>query len=307
MNEDGTITFYDSNKKEVAFIIPEPIIYELDNKEKFTKSIRYNILNKEGDLVVTKIIDKNGTDWLLSEERNYPVAIDLVIDNVDSASEWVSSDPTNTPVQSENTIKYEGASSIKINTLPYQPTLSLDLMEYSSDANAQSNFVTNGRDLATGGTITYSGNDVIHTFTSDGIFTPTATPLVVQALVVAGGGGGGGKSSGFAGGAGGGGGGGVVYNSSYTANSPVTVTVGIGGIAGTGVAGATSDGGNGNNSVFGTITAIGGGGGGGMTSTTVARAGKSGGSGGGGGGGGGAIGGLLEIHQAMEALVIHPP
>ena len=95
----------------------------------------------------------------------------------------------------------------------------------------------------------------------------------VEVLVVAGGGGGGGWG-------GGGVGGGVLYDSSHgvTPVSAISVTVGSGGARG--VASYTS-GGDGTNSVFSTMTAIGGGGGGYYNSVN----GRAGGSGGGGGGG----------------------
>ncbi|MEI6690379.1 MAG: glycine-rich domain-containing protein, partial [bacterium] len=159
----------------------------------------------------------------------------------------------------------------------------IDLMEYTSDANAQTAYVTNGATNATGGTITYTdssglnprssppypGGYVVHTFTSGtSTFTP-ATAGNFETLVVAGGGGG--ASSG------GGGAGGYIYNSSFAlSGSPVTVTVG----------GAGAPISNGGNSVFSTLTAIGGGAGAGEGSPVSGAAGGSGGGGSRGGGGG---------------------
>jgi hypothetical protein len=101
----------------------------------------------------------------------------------------------------------------------------------------------------------------------------------VEILVVAGGGAGGGYGGND--GSGGGGAGGLVYNPSYkvTPGTPISATVGNGGA---GVGGATR-GNNGQNSVFGVLTAIGGGGGG-SEGVTAVRPGSSGGSGGGSGG-----------------------
>jgi|GEM_PF-1986043 prepilin-type N-terminal cleavage/methylation domain-containing protein len=98
----------------------------------------------------------------------------------------------------------------------------------------------------------------------------------VEVLVVAGGGGGG------AGTAGGGGGGGVIYNPNFTVTpgTPISVTVGAGG-SGKVFSSTNSAGNNGENSVFGSLTAIGGGGGGNRDTN---ESGKNGGSGGGGGG-----------------------
>ncbi|URG13114.1 putative structural protein [phage 023Pt_psg01] len=174
--------------------------------------------------------------------------------------------------------------------------------------------------VATGGTITTSGNCKIHTFTGPGTFTvctaaANAADNIVSHVVVAGGGGGA-QSRG-----GGGGAGGfrevVSPSSPYTGsplngypNSPnrVTVTatafpitVGGGGAGGTD-AGPSSDGigTSGSNSVFSTITSAGGGGGAPGDANNppygpvpVQRTGLAGGSGGGGGSGndGGGCGG----------------
>jgi hypothetical protein len=121
-----------------------------------------------------------------------------------------------------------------------------------------------------GGNISYYGPYTIHTFTGSATFTPSFTGPV-EVLVVAGGGAGGGGDVG-----GGGGAGGLLYVSSYgvSQSTGITVTIGAGGA---GVANASLAGGNGSNSVFGGLTAIGGGGGAGYTKGT----GNDGGSGGG--------------------------
>ena len=152
--------------------------------------------------------------------------------------------------------------------------------------------------VATGGTITTSGNCKIHTFTGPGTFTVSSLSScsannTVSHLVVAGGGGGG---YGCAGGGGGGGGFREVKNpvTPYTASpldgfstapNKVTVTatafpitVGGGGTAGSGPTGSSAQGADGAASVFATVTSAGGGGGGGQPGP-----GAAGGSGGGGG------------------------
>jgi hypothetical protein len=124
---------------------------------------------------------------------------------------------------------------------------------------------------------------------SSGSFTINTGPIPntssfisnsIQVLVVAGGGGGGSDMGG------GGGAGGVIYNNSYTitSGSVINVTVGNGGsgaAAGVGQARGT----NGNNSVFGSLTAVGGGGGASCHDRSTSPAGN-GGSGGGASGGG---------------------
>ena len=102
----------------------------------------------------------------------------------------------------------------------------------------------------------------------------------VEVLVVAGGGGGGANH------AGGGGAGGLIYNTSYPVvqGTAISVTVGNGGSKSTNY--TTTAAGDGQNSVFGALTAIGGGGGGNRRDSGTAglEFGRSGGSGGGGGG-----------------------
>ena len=135
--------------------------------------------------------------------------------------------------------------------------------------------------VATGGTVTESGDFRIHTFTGDGCFvvssagagTPTF-PSTVDYLVVAGGGGGPSHRGG------GGGAGGFRESKDSTVSSPHSasplaattgltltsttypVTVGAGGSAGCGVPAPGACGSNGSNSVFSTITSTGGGTGG---------------------------------------------
>ena len=154
---------------------------------------------------------------------------------------------------------------------------------------------------ATGGTVTCCGNFKIHTFTGPGTFCVSSiasTPEnnVVDYLVVAGGGSGGARQPGNANG--GGGAGGFRYSAeTYTSPTcapghplrsptglPVSIqgypiTVGAGGAA---VGPSITQGNNGANSIFSSITSVGGGGGG---NGSAPSPGKDGGSGGGGGGG----------------------
>lgn len=121
-----------------------------------------------------------------------------------------------------------------------------------------------------------AGSDTSQTvgrYPSTTLITGTASSLPIKALVVAGGGGGGYSRGG------GGGGGGYQYNASLSVvQQSYNITVGIGGIAGIS---SSEVGGNGGNSIFSTITAVGGGGGAGYS---VSANGNNGGSGGGGGG-----------------------
>ena len=158
---------------------------------------------------------------------------------------------------------------------------------------AVSNTVTKSTTgLPTGGTITTSGSYRIHSFTSGGNFVvPTGTTLTnVEYLVVAGGGGGGGSQQGHQGGGGGAGGlrtsvVGATSGRGSSAEARQTITAGSYPVTiGQGGGGASGDrGGDGSNSSFNGITAIGGGGGGNGQNDGTARSGSDGGCGGGSG------------------------
>jgi len=115
-------------------------------------------------------------------------------------------------------------------------------------------------------------------FTSSGTFSVPSGVSSVDVLVVAGGGGGGYEG-------GGGGAGGLIYRPAFpvTPGGTVTVTIGDGGAGSPGPAGQGGLGSNGQDSVFGTLTAKGGGYGGTKNhpNGTTGRHGNSGGSGGG--------------------------
>lgn len=144
---------------------------------------------------------------------------------------------------------------------------------------------------ATGGEISFVNGYWVHTFTSSGTFTPTASLTNVEYLVVGGGGGGGKHTDGGASWSTGGGGAGGYRSSvvgelsggnstaegrlSLAAGTNYTVTIGAGGGAG----GLNSYGGDGQPSTFGSITSLGGGGG--AWGGTGGTNGKTGGSGGG--------------------------
>ncbi|MDE1846059.1 MAG: Ig-like domain-containing protein [Candidatus Micrarchaeota archaeon] len=161
---------------------------------------------------------------------------------------------------------------------------------------------------ATGGTVTYSSGNEIHTFTSSGTFTYSGSSCSASVLVVGGGGGGGGTSA-----AGGGGAGGFVYAGAFTINpNTYSVTVGAGGAGEPNPSAGMS----GSSSSFGTLVALGGGGGSGGPGAVCSSGGSGGGASnwdgacagtagqgngggasgdlrtGGGGGGAGAVGGL---------------
>ena len=166
--------------------------------------------------------------------------------------------------------------------------------------DSTSNVRSNAFIEATGGTITTSGNDKIHTFTGPGTFTVTnvaacSAQNIMSHVVVAGGGGGG---RGCRVGGGGAGGYREVKNPAtpYTASpldgystpaNRVTVTatsfpITVGGGGAAGSSGPFVPGISGTSSTFSTITSAGGGGGGGGPNPSTGGVGLAGGSGGGG-------------------------
>ena len=193
--------------------------------------------------------------------------------------------------------------------------------------DSTSNVRGNNNLVATGGTITTSGNCKIHTFTGPGTFTVTnastcSSENVVSYLTVAGGGGGGAGSGGEGGGGGGAGGFRELKSplTPYTASpldgypsapNRITVTataypiaVGAGGAGGTYTnpyVGPTEQGLPGSNSTFSTIISTGGGGGGSGHTSPNPLTGSPGGSGGGGGayGGGGGSGNTPPVSPAQ--------
>lgn len=158
------------------------------------------------------------------------------------------------------------SNTAAITSIKFVPQSGGNFAEYSSAtlygvSNVNLGSITSSP-YATGGTVTSNGQYYIHTFTSDGTFTPNRA-LTCDYLVVAGGGAGE-RTAGGGGGAGGlrstttatGGGGSLESALSLTAQA-YTVTIGAGGVGSASVA-ATS----GSNSVFSTITSTGGGAGG---------------------------------------------
>jgi hypothetical protein len=130
--------------------------------------------------------------------------------------------------------------------------------------------------VATGGSITTSGDYKIHTFNSSSTFNVTQIGDVstVEYLVIAAG------ASGGTGNGGGGGAGGYRTASSFSVSQTgYSITVGAGGAGVGGGAYTALFGNNGSNSVFSSITSIGGGRGGGGSSTSCSIGGSGGGAG----------------------------
>jgi hypothetical protein len=111
--ENGGIVF-ESAGQTVA-TVPTPVMYEADHQEQRSYGIEYQIQSlKENQLNVTKTINDKGLAWLADPNRQYPIVIDLVIDNADTAGNWISSNTNLLTVAQETTIKQEGTGSVKL-------------------------------------------------------------------------------------------------------------------------------------------------------------------------------------------------
>jgi hypothetical protein len=194
----------------------------------------------------------------------------------------------NSILENNGAATYQGRTASIYNST--SAVTSLTLTVNGSNYAANSTFTLYGIGTgakASGGTVTGTGNYVVHTFTSSSTFIPTENIKNAEVLVVAGGGGGGcGRDTAGLGtyGAGGGGAGGLLAGtllSTLNAGTSYTVTVGAGGAGGSGGTPTTNQGVTGNNSQLGALIANGGGGAGGTSSNATYKNGLSGGSGGG--------------------------
>jgi hypothetical protein len=124
------------------------------------------------------------------------------------------------------------------------------LLLRSPGSSANISVLNNVATLANGGTVSSSGNYIIHTFTTTGTSTFILYNNTVCDILVVGGGGGGGYNCGS-----GGGGGNVLYFSQqFLTSGSYTITVGAGGAGGTSANGTA-----GSSSQFGTFTPASGG------------------------------------------------
>lgn len=133
-SNDGSIHFF--SQGQIKFTLPKPVLYEMSNQENKNYGIEYQIIDSSPNTYqINKIITPEGQQWLANLNRNYPIAIDLVIDNADTVGNWVTSDSINTPVAQETTITHGGTGSIKISTSGYAGTGADGACNVIADAN----------------------------------------------------------------------------------------------------------------------------------------------------------------------------
>jgi hypothetical protein len=189
-----------------------------------------------------------------------------------SHSPWVESTSPFQVNKNVHTVSIDGIDGLIGNVLLLSSSADADTIPDLHDAWIG----TLSQAQATGGdVIVYRGSQVEHIFTTSGTFTPTGT--LSCAYLCAGGGGGGASGTG-----GGGGAGDVLTGTALSISSAQTITIGAGGIAGSGYPQSVSPTQGGTSSIGSLVSSIGGGRGG-----TNAASGGNGASGGGGGTGGG--------------------
>jgi hypothetical protein len=111
--EAGALTFYQD--KTPAFTIPRPVLYEQNNPTIKSYGINYETKNQGTNTYsISKVISSEGLSWLSDPSRQYPIVIDLVIDNADTVANWVTSDTSNLLPSQENTIIEQGTGSVKL-------------------------------------------------------------------------------------------------------------------------------------------------------------------------------------------------
>jgi len=74
------INAYHTSTNELLWIIPQPVMYEVNNPENSSYGLHYQLTCSNPQcsfLTLTKIIDPEGQIWLSHPSRQYPVAIDI--------------------------------------------------------------------------------------------------------------------------------------------------------------------------------------------------------------------------------------
>lgn len=185
------------------------------------------------------------------------------------------------------TINDTGFLQVASGTTAQRPAGAIGMMRFNTDTSMMETYTAagwvslNSGQIATGGTLTTNvGGYNIHTFTTNGTFTPTYSGVLDVLLVAAGG-------AGAAGIGGGGGAGGLIFNTGMAVTAGTAYPITVGQTTGGPGPGHGPNGAQGTPSTAFGITAIGGGGGCGYYNYPFQGPGGSGGGGPGYGGGGG--------------------
>jgi len=83
--EDGAILFTQPGSGEVLWRVPRPVMYERGNPEVKSYGLHYELEEREGYVLLRKVIDPDGIAWLRDSSRRFPLAIDATVDLSDQA------------------------------------------------------------------------------------------------------------------------------------------------------------------------------------------------------------------------------
>lgn len=78
IEKDEALYAYKNNTSELLWIIPRPVMYEMGDKNVRNYGLHYEIKSlTNGNILLTKVIDQEGKNWLEDSLRTYPIAIDI--------------------------------------------------------------------------------------------------------------------------------------------------------------------------------------------------------------------------------------
>jgi hypothetical protein len=174
-SRDGSIHFF--SQGQIKFTLPKPVLYEMSNQENKNYGIEYQIIDSSPNTYqINKIITPEGQQWLANLNRNYPIAIDLVIDNADTVGNWVTSDSVNTPISQDTAITHGGTGSVKISTSGYLGTGADGACTVSANTNINTGTCVS---RANGDAVMFSST--VNTAVGSTAITVSATPTGLAA------------------------------------------------------------------------------------------------------------------------------
>lgn len=83
---DGSITFHNSATKNLLWILPAPVMYEQDDMSQRNNGLHYEITEEDGYILISKVIDNEGKEWMIS--ANYPIVVDYTLTIYNPDTSW---------------------------------------------------------------------------------------------------------------------------------------------------------------------------------------------------------------------------
>jgi hypothetical protein len=74
--EGRAINAYHKKTNKLLWVIPEPVMYEVANPEVRNYGLHYEITPAGENVILAKVLDQEGKDWLSDPTRSYPLVID---------------------------------------------------------------------------------------------------------------------------------------------------------------------------------------------------------------------------------------